>query len=272
MVIASCVAAPGMRVIVLEVTPMSEVALKFNSRSPVTPVIDRSVKVATPAALVSTVVVPPSVPPPVAMETVTPTPAWLTALPAASRSWSAGCWAKTTLLAAAADGWLVSERRAAAPTLMAIGFEVAPASVGTRKFSVRSPAVPVMDRSRKVAAPLTLVIAVSVPPSVPPPVAIAAVPSTPTSLTGLPAASRSWMTGCWANATPLVAAAEGWVVIASFAAGPVGSGPVRSFCVQLPRKLTRTIVNVRVAARKRTGMGRVRKNRAVLSSTISHTS
>ena len=104
MVIASCVAAPGVRVMALEVTPVNPVALKLSVRLPMTPVIDRLVKVATPAALVSTVVVPPSVPPPAAMETVTPTPDWFTAFPAASRSWMIGCWANATLLAAAADG------------------------------------------------------------------------------------------------------------------------------------------------------------------------
>src|SRR2546425_11403764 len=29
-----------------------------------------------------------------------------------------------------------------------------------------------------------------------------------------------WMTGCWRKATPLCTVADGWVVIASFAAGP----------------------------------------------------
>src|SRR3989442_1158111 len=51
----------------------------------------------------------------------------------------------------------------------------------------------------KAATPVPLVVAVSVPPNVPPPVAIAAVTTTPLWLTALPLASRTWITGCWAN-------------------------------------------------------------------------
>ena len=97
----------------------------------------------------------------------------------------------------------------AAPAVMVIVPEVAPATAGALKFTVRLPLLPVMDRLTKVAAPLALVLAVSVPPSAPPPVAIVAVTTVPSWLTAFPTASRSWMTGCWANATPLVAAAEG---------------------------------------------------------------
>ena len=220
MVIASCVAAPEMRVTALEVTPVNPAALKLSVRLPMTPVIDRSVNIAAPAALVSTVVVPPSAPPPVAMETVTPTPAWFTALPTPSRSWMIGCWANATPLVAAAEGCVVMVSWVAPPAVTVIVPEVTPATAGALKFTVRSPAAPVMDRLKKVAAPLALVLAVSVPPSTPPPVAIVAVTTVPNWLTALPAASRSWMIGCWANTTPLAAAAEGWVVIASWVAAP----------------------------------------------------
>src|SRR2546426_7937057 len=47
-----------------------------------------------------------------------------------------------------------------------------------------------------------------------------AVTTTPLWLTGLPLASSSWSTGCWANATPLCAALEGDVVKASRPAAP----------------------------------------------------
>ena len=62
-----------------------------------------------------------------------------------------------------------------------------------------------------------------VPPSVPPPVAMATETGTPAWATAFPAESRSWITGCWANATPLCAVAEGWVVMPSSAAGPAES-------------------------------------------------
>ncbi len=65
-------------------------------------------------------------------------------------------------------------------------------------------------------------VALVVPPSVDPlgPEAIATVTETPTWLTGFPFASRSWMTGCCANDTPLCAVLEGSVLILSRAAAP----------------------------------------------------
>ena len=50
--------------------------------------------------------------------------------------------------------------------------------------------------------------------------AIAAVTVTPAWLTGFPTPSRSWTTGCCANATPLCAVAEGCVVTVSCVAAP----------------------------------------------------
>src|SRR5947208_15828472 len=47
-----------------------------------------------------------------------------------------------------------------------------------------------------------------------------AVTTTPLWLTGLPLASSSWSTGCWANATPLCAALDGAVVKATRPAAP----------------------------------------------------
>ena len=80
--------------------------------------------------------------------------------------------------------------------------------------------MPVIARLVKVATPLELVVAVSAPPSVPPPVAIATVTTTPLWLTAFPDASSSWIAGCWANATPLCAELEGCVVTASWLAAP----------------------------------------------------
>src|SRR5205809_1904375 len=45
--------------------------------------------------------------------------------------------------------------------------------------------------------------------------------------TGLPLASWSWSTGCWANATPLCAALDGAVVRASFVAAPAVPSAVK---------------------------------------------
>jgi len=62
-----------------------------------------------------------------------------------------------------------------APALSAIVRDVAGPSGGALKLSVRSPAVPLIDRLVKVATPPLFVIAVIAPPRLPPPVAIAAV-------------------------------------------------------------------------------------------------
>src|ERR1044071_7233911 len=82
-----------------------------------------------------------------------------------------------------------------------------------------------MARLVKLAAPDPLVVAVRVPPSVAPegPEASAAVTTIPACATGFPDASRSWSTGCRANAAPLVALAEGCVVIESCDAAPAPS-------------------------------------------------
>src|ERR1051325_11206558 len=82
-----------------------------------------------------------------------------------------------------------------------------------------------MARLVNVAAPVEPVVAVVVPPSVPPvgPDASGAVTTTPAWATGFPGASRSWITGCCRNAAPLCAAAEGWVVIPSRVAVPAPS-------------------------------------------------
>ena len=75
----------------------------------------------------------------------------------------------------------------------------------------------------KLAAPLPVVVAealASVPPG---PLATTAVTVTPLWLTGLPLASCSWSTGCWAKGAPLCALLEGWVLSASWLAVPAPS-------------------------------------------------
>ena len=139
------------------------------------PVIARSVKVATPEALVVATSVPPRVPPPEASAAVTFTPAWPPRCPPASRSWSTGCWAKAAPLAAVAEGCVVMPSWVAAPAAMVTVPDVTPVRPGALKLSVRSPAPPVMARLVKLATPLALVVAVSVPPRAGLPLASAAV-------------------------------------------------------------------------------------------------
>src|SRR5689334_16213623 len=64
-------------------------------------------------------------------------------------------------------------------TLIEIEFEVTLVCDGAVKLSVRAPAVPVIARLVKLATPFAFVVAVAVPPRVPPPLAIAAVTTTP---------------------------------------------------------------------------------------------
>jgi len=148
------------------------------------------------------------------------TPAWLTGFPAPSRSWTTGCWANATPLWADVDGWVVTVSCVAAPAPRVIVPELAGVRPVALKLSVRSPAVPVIARLVNDATPVPIVVAVRVPPSVPAPVAIAAVTVTPAWFTGLFAPSRSCTTGCWANATPLCAVVDGCVVTVSCVAAP----------------------------------------------------
>src|ERR1043165_2870996 len=105
-----------------------------------------------------------------------------------------GCRAKTTPLCALDDGcvvmvnWLAGGGGAA---VMSIVFDVTPVSAGALNANARAPAAPLIERFVNVATPLALVVAVAVPPSVPPPLAIAAVTTTPDWLTALFDASRS---------------------------------------------------------------------------------
>src|SRR2546426_926703 len=68
--------------------------------------------------------------------------------------------------------------------------------------------------------PLPLVVAVALLGVAPAGLSVA-VTTTPLWLTGLPLASSSWSTGCWANATPLCAVLDGAVVKATRPAAPV---------------------------------------------------
>src|SRR5688500_20141354 len=98
-----------------EVAPVSPGAEKLRVRAPITPLIERLVKVASPLALVVAVAEPPRVPPPLAMAAVTTMPACATGWLEASRSWIWGCCARTAPLCAGEDGWVARNRWGAAP-------------------------------------------------------------------------------------------------------------------------------------------------------------
>jgi len=128
--------APALSAIVPDVAALSPVALKLSVRSPAVPLIDRLVKVATPPLFVVAVTAPPRLPPPVAMAAVTVTPAWLTALPAPSRSCTTGCRANVTPLCAVLDGSVVTVSWVVAPGLSVIVPDVAEPSPVAPKLSV----------------------------------------------------------------------------------------------------------------------------------------
>src|ERR1043165_464400 len=110
----------------------------------------------------------------------------------------------------------------AAPAPSVTPLDTAALSPVALKRSVYVPAGPVIARLVKLAAPEAPVVAVRVPPRVAPegPEASAAVTTMPDWATGFPDASRSWSTGCGANATPLVELAGGCVVMVSCDAAP----------------------------------------------------
>src|SRR5437667_5343870 len=86
--------------------------------------------------------------------------------------------------------------------------------------------MPVSVSPVNVADPFDPVVAVALLGVAPAGLTVA-VTTTPLWLTGLPLASWSWSTGCWANATPLCAALDGAVVSASFVAAPAVPSAVK---------------------------------------------
>src|SRR6266498_1935159 len=176
---------------------------------------------AMPSAPVTSGVVGSTDPSPDATAKVTDTPA--TGFPLASFTITAGGIA--TAVPAAAD-WLSPARTAicvAGPAWSCSVTDVALLSPVAWKLNVRGPAVPVIARLVKAAVPFAFVSTTPVPPSAPPPEAIAALTAVPLVSTALPAASWIWITGCCGNGTPLCGAADGWVTIASRLAGPAES-------------------------------------------------
>src|SRR5439155_1473828 len=145
-------------------------------------------------------------------------------LPAASRTWITGCWANAAPLAAVGEGSVVIVSCVAVPAPSVIVEDVAGVRPGEANLRVQATAPPLMPRPLKIPPPLPTVLAVAllnVAPAAP-----ESTPSLPGALptpAGLPAASRTWITGCWANAAPLAAVGEGSVVIVSCVAVPAPS-------------------------------------------------
>jgi hypothetical protein len=114
------------------------------------------------------------------------------------------------------------------PTTML--FDVVAVNDGAEKLSVRVPAEPLIERFVKPAIPLALVVAVTVPPSVPPPDPIDAVMTTPAWLMKLLDASRSRTAGCVAKGTPASADVDGCAAMIS---AVVGVGAVEYVTVRV---------------------------------------
>src|SRR5205809_7294353 len=104
--------------------------------------------------------------------------------------------------------------------------------------------MPVSVSPVNVADPFEAVVAVALLGVAPAGLTVA-VTTTPLWPTGLPLASWSWSTGCWANATPLCAALDGAVVSASFVAAPAVPSAVN--VTGLPVKIGRASCRERVS-------------------------
>ncbi len=201
-----------------EVAAVRAPLVNWRVRAPIVPVIDNPAKLARPPASVFTVVTPPSVPPPVRIVAETDTTPE-TAFPDTSRTWTVGCWANAMAFCAVAEGGWTMTSCVAAPAVIVTALEFAVARPVLVNCSVRAPTVPAIDRPAKVARPFASLFTVAVPPSVPPPDAIAAV----TDLipgTALPKASRTWTVGCCPKTTPFAAVVEGCRTITSWVAAP----------------------------------------------------
>ena len=202
----------------VEVAAVSAPLVNCSVREPTVPVIDSPANVARPPAFVLTVATPPSAPPPDAIAALTETtPA--TELPEASCTCTVGCCANAAPLAAVAEGCWTMISCDAAPAVTVTDDEVAGVSAPLVNCSVRAPTVPVIDSPAKVARPFASLFTVAVPPSAPPPVAIAAV----TDLipgTALPSTSRTWTVGCCPKATPFAAVVDGCWTITTCVAAP----------------------------------------------------
>jgi hypothetical protein len=197
--------------------PVSPVALAVSVFDPAVGPSVQDVTAAIPLAPVVTGVVGLTIPPPDATANVTPTP-W-TGLLLASLAITDGGVATAVPVVVV---WLLPAFTAiwvAVPAVTVTVPDVTGVSVPLENVSVRGPMVPEMTRLVKTAWPLAFVVTGTVPPSVPPPVAII----TPTDagwLTAFPEPSWSWITGCCGNTIPFCTVLDGCVVTASRVAAP----------------------------------------------------
>src|SRR5688500_18836766 len=136
---------------------------------------------------------------------------------------------KGTPLAAELEGWVeIVSWVAGEGGAAVIEMEIGRASCRGAELNavVRMPDDAVIDTLVNAATPAASVLIEVMPPRVPPPLASAAVSASALWDTGLPEASRSCSTGCWANTVPLAAELDGWVVIESWVAGEGGAAVI----------------------------------------------
>jgi hypothetical protein len=166
--IVTVAGVPALTVTVLDAALTAVPAVNWRVRAPVTPVATKPVNVATPELLVVAVPLVKVRALPVATDTVT---AWLdTGFPPPSVTVTTGTVGNTTPLCTVADGWVVIATVAGGPAVRLMEFEVTPTKPPAPKVKVRAPTRPVIERLVKVATPLGLVVALVVPPRLPPPV------------------------------------------------------------------------------------------------------
>ena len=172
-----CAGAPGAPVAVnvtgLPVSP-GAVAVRV-----LVPAVIPSVQLPTVAIPLALVIwfAPVMLPPPPASAKVTATP-W-TGLPLASFTITDGGTATAVPVVAVCWSPAFTAIWVAAPAVTSTVADVTPVKPVALKPRVRGPTVPMMDRLVNTAVPAELVVAVAVPPSVPPPDAIAAVTVVP---------------------------------------------------------------------------------------------
>ena len=129
------VAVPAITVTGLEVTAASVPEVKLSVRGPTVPVMVSPLNPALPEPFVRTAVAGESVPTPVAIAGVTPTPAWLTLFPAASCSCTTGCCGNAIAFCTLLDGCVVTASFAAGPADSVIVLDVAEVNPEAAKLS-----------------------------------------------------------------------------------------------------------------------------------------
>src|SRR5437867_406386 len=145
-------------------------------------------------------------------------------LPAPSRTWSTGCGLNAAPLVAVAEGSVVIVSCVAVPAPSVMVPEVAGVRLPLSNRRDRQSVESGIARPLNVAAPIASVVAAALHAVAPTgPRAVTGVPGSAAPPSGLPAPSRTWITGCALNGAPLVAVAGGSVVIVNCVAVPAPS-------------------------------------------------